>query len=133
VLNLWTVVLVTNLIGGLLFGLIVAKSSLFEADLHQSFGELASEALGHPFGTTLLRAIFAGWLIALMVWLLPAAETARVWIIVILTYLVGVFHFPHIIAGASEVFYLAFTGARGWGEIFGGFIVPALIGNTIGG
>lgn len=29
------------------------------------------------FGTTLLRGIFAGWLIALMVWLLPFAEQAR--------------------------------------------------------
>ncbi|MFL6594521.1 MAG: formate/nitrite transporter family protein, partial [Chthoniobacterales bacterium] len=64
---------------------------------------------------------------------LPAAETARVCVIIILTFVVGLFHFPHIIAGASEVFYLACSGARTWGEVLGGFIVPALIGNTIGG
>ena len=27
-----------------------------------------------PFGIVLLRGVFAGWLIALMVWLLPVAE-----------------------------------------------------------
>jgi len=133
VLHLWTVVLIANLVGGLVFAWVVAKSAAFDPDLHPAFDEIASQALAHPFGTTLLRGIFAGWLIALMVWLLPAAETARVWIIIILTYTVGIFHFPHIIAGASEVFYLAFTGLRGWSEVLGGFIVPALIGNTIGG
>ena len=34
--------------------------------------------------------IFAGFLIAIMVWLLPFAETARVGVIVIVTYVVGI-------------------------------------------
>src|SRR4030095_3205178 len=82
---------------------------------------------------TLLRAIFAGWLIALIVWLLPFAETARIWVIVILTWLIGVRHFSHIIAGAVNTFLLAWAGDKGWGEVFGRFILPTLIGNTIGG
>src|SRR3954466_565409 len=133
VLHLWTVVLIANLIGGLIFGWVAARSSAFDPELHETLKQIASEALTHSFGTTLLRGIFAGWLIALMVWLLPAAETARVWVIIILTFVVGVFHFPHIIAGASEVFYLAWSGARTWGDVLGGFIVPAFIGNTVGG
>jgi formate/nitrite transporter FocA (FNT family) len=133
VLHLWTVVLLANLVGTLAFGWVVAKSGAFDPDLHHAFDAVASEALTYPFGITLLRGIFAGWLIALMVWLLPAAETARVWVIIILTYVVGVFHFPHVIAGASEVFYLGASGLRGWGEVLGGFILPALIGNTVGG
>jgi formate/nitrite transporter FocA (FNT family) len=133
VAHLWTVVLVANLLGGLVFAWVTAKSGAFDSDLHRSFDELANDAMSHPFGVTILRGIFAGWLIALMVWLLPAAETARIWVIVILTWVVGVFHFPHVIAGAAETFYLAITGLRSWGEVLGGFIVPALIGNTIGG
>lgn len=133
VLHLWSVVLLANLLGGLIFGFVVAKTAAFDPDLHRTFDQLASQALSHPFGVALVRGIFGGWLIALMVWLLPAAETARIWVIVILTYVVGVFHFPHIIAGASEVFYLGSSGARTWGEILGGFIARALIGNTIGG
>lgn len=133
VLKLWTIVLLANLVGGLLFALVTAKSGAFDPDLHATFDQLAAQAMSHPFGVTLLRGIFAGWLIALMVWLMPAAETARIWVIVILTYVVGAFHFPHIIAGASETFYLAITGQRTWSEVLGGFIFPALIGNTIGG
>ena len=44
-----------------------------------------------------MRAIFAGWLIALMVWLLPGPESAGASIIIILTYLVGISGLNHII------------------------------------
>jgi len=59
------------------------------------------------FGLTLVHAIFAGWLIALMVWLLPAAEANRVQVIVIVTYGVALDSFAHVIAGSIDVMYLA--------------------------
>lgn len=87
----------------------------------------------HGFGTTLLRGIFAGWLIALMVWLLPFAESARVWVIIFITYLVGLGHFSHIIAGAVETFTVAAMGQQAWLAVLGGYIVPTLLGNILGG
>jgi formate/nitrite transporter FocA (FNT family) len=95
--------------------------------------EIGQEAMRHGFGTTLLKAIFAGWLIATIIWLMPFAEQARIWVIVIITYVVGTAQFPHIVAGAVDVFGLAWTGARSWGEVLGAFLLPTLIGNTIGG
>jgi formate/nitrite transporter FocA (FNT family) len=133
VARLWAVVLIANLLGSLIFSLVLAKTATFEPEAHQTFNALANRAGTFSFGVTILRGIFAGWLIALMVWLLPAAETARVWVIIIVTYVVGLCHFPHIIAGSTETFYLALTGARSWFAVLGGFIIPALIGNTLGG
>ncbi|HWT04224.1 MAG TPA: formate/nitrite transporter family protein [Xanthomonadales bacterium] len=78
------------------------------------------------------KAIFAGWLIALMVWLLPLAEGAAVFVIVILTYVVAAADFGHIIAGSVEAFYGAWRGAIGWGDVVA-FIIPTLLGNSIGG
>lgn len=49
--------------------------------------EVSRGATEGGFGTVFMRAVFAGWLIALMVWLFPAAESARVSIIIIITYL----------------------------------------------
>lgn len=85
------------------------------------------------FWTILQRGIFAGWLIALMVWLLPAAESSRLWIIIIITYLVGLGGLAHSIAGSVEVLYIVATGTTSWGAYFGGFMVPALLGNIFGG
>jgi formate-nitrite transporter family protein len=62
----------------------------------------------------LLRAIFAGWLIALMVWLLPGAESARVSIIIIINYLIGLGGFNHVVAGSTKVLFLVAVGADTW-------------------
>ena len=72
------------------------------------------EALRGGFGTTFCARVFAGWLIALMVWLLPYAEAARVSVILIVTYVVGLGGFAHVIAGSVEVFYLVVDGQGSW-------------------
>ncbi|HEX8775628.1 MAG TPA: formate/nitrite transporter family protein [Pyrinomonadaceae bacterium] len=131
--RLWLVVLVANLIGAFLIALVAARTNAFDPHIRQSFAEIGHKAMENGFGTTLLRAIFAGWLIALMVWLLPFAEAARVWVIIIITYVVGLGSFSHIIAGAVETFALAAMGQASWLTVFGRYIVPTLIGNILGG
>jgi formate/nitrite transporter FocA (FNT family) len=133
VLRLWAVVLVANLIGTIIFAWVLARTTLFEPDVHVALLGVASEALRGDFATTFVRAIFAGWIIALMVWMLPAATQEQVPVIIVMTYLVGVGGLAHIIAGSTEVAYLVARGAASWGDYFGGFVAPALLGNTLGG
>ena len=133
VLRLWTVVLVSNVAGALAFAWIVRHSVVFDSSAGEVFLQLGREGMEGDFWGLLLGGIFAGWLIALMVWLLPGAETARVPIIVILSYLIGLGQLPHIIAGSVEVFYVVADGSASWGEYLGGYAAPTLIGNIIGG
>jgi formate-nitrite transporter family protein len=133
VLRLWSVILAANLIGTFLFALCIAKIALFSPAVNQALLNASQEHNGTGFGVVLVRAVFAGWLIALTVWLLPGAESARVSIIVILTYLIGLGGFNHIIAGSTKQFYLLITGAETWGGYISKFFVPTLIGNIIGG
>lgn len=133
VLRLWGTVLVANLVGALLFALVLAKFQVVAPEVQHSMSGLGARALRDDFATTLLHGVYAGWLIALMVWMLPGAEQAKLPVIVIMTYFVGLGGFAHIVAGASEVFYGAFRGDATWARVFGGFIVPALLGNVLGG
>lgn len=133
VLRLWGTVLLANLVGACIFAFVVAKTPVLDPRVKLATAELTRHALDASFGATLIRGIFAGWLIALMVWLLPFAESARVGVILIITYIVGLGHFSHIIAGAVEVFFAGMIGQAGAAEIVLGFIIPALIGNIIGG
>lgn len=133
VAKLWVVILVANLIGALLFATIIARTAIFPVDIQQSFTRVALHALRGDFGLTILRGIFAGWLIALMVWLLPASEGTKLHIIILLTYLVALGSFSHIIAGSVDVLYLVNTGIVSWGGYFMSFMLPTLIGNIIGG
>ena len=133
VARLWSVVLLANLVGALLFAFVIGRTELFGPEVHNAFAAIGAKAVASGFWLTVLKAVFAGWLIALMVWMLPAAESSQVLVIILMTWLVGVGEFAHIIAGAAEVFYLAVTGALGWGETLTRFIVPTLLGNVVGG
>jgi formate/nitrite transporter FocA (FNT family) len=133
VLRLWAVVLAANLIGALAVALAVSHTEAFEAHTREAFAELGRKALEPGVGTLLVRGVFAGWLIALMVWLLPFAESARVWVIVVLTYVVGLGEFSHVIAGSVETFTAAAMGRASWGAVLGGYVAPTLLGNVVGG
>jgi formate-nitrite transporter family protein len=133
VARLWTTVFVANLAGGFLFAAAMAKTAAVDDGVRRSMTEIAAGSMAGGFGSILLRGIFAGWLIALMVWLLPFAEAARVWVIIILTYVVGLAGFSHIIVGSIEAMFLAFRGAMAPVECVTHFIIPAFLGNCIGG
>lgn len=133
VMRLWAIVLVANLLGALLMAFAVTHTNTFKPEVQGEFVALGTQAMAHGFGTILLKGIFAGWLIALMVWLLPFAESARVWVIILITYLIGLGEFSHVIAGSVETFTAAAAGAASWGMVLGNYVLPALIGNILGG
>lgn len=132
-LRLWIVVLAGNLLGTFLFALCIAKITLFEPAVQQSLKEIGIAHIGAGFGTVLMRSIFAGWLIALMVWLLPGAESSKVFIVVVITYLVGISGFNHIIAGSTVMFFLIATKSLSWSAYAVHFFIPTIIGNMVGG
>lgn len=133
VLRLWSIVLIANLLGALVVAWTIVSTSVLSPETHDAVLAISQQSIGHPFVTVFMRAIFAGWLIAMIVWLLPYAESAHVWVIVILTWLIGIAHFSHIVAGAVNVFALAISHRAGWGEIISSFLIPTFLGNTIGG
>jgi formate/nitrite transporter FocA (FNT family) len=133
VARLWGVVFIANMIGVFLFALVLGRLAVVEPDVQRALSDIAAETMRPDFWTTLLRAVYAGWLIALMVWMLPGAETSKVSVIVIMTWIIGVAGFAHVIAGGTEVFYAAIRGEASWAEAVAGFILPTLVGNVFGG
>ena len=133
VLRLWGVVLAANFVGTLLFATVIGHIQIFPPPVHQAFTAIGLGHLGASFGITFTRAIFAGWLIALMVWLLPGAESARISIIILITYIVGLGGLNHIIAGSTTMLYLVVTHSISWSTYFTGFFFPTILGNIVGG
>jgi formate-nitrite transporter family protein len=133
VIRLWTVVLVANLTGAHLFAWVVAVTPMFLPEVQSAMLALAKEAANVTFGEAVLRGIFAGWLIAMVVWMLAAIDTGRIAVIVFMTYIVGLASLTHIIAGSVEVLFLVMVGVKSWGAIAVGYMLPTLIGNIIGG
>jgi formate/nitrite transporter FocA (FNT family) len=131
--RLWGIVLFTNLIGAAVFAYVCARTSIFPTEIKTAFLQVGLTALHPTFGEIFGRGILAGWLIALMVWLLPAANPQRLWVIIIITWLVGVAGMSHVIAGSVEALYAVAAGAWPWTLFITNFLIPVFLGNCVGG
>jgi formate/nitrite transporter FocA (FNT family) len=54
-------------------------------------------------------------------------------VILLLTYIVAIGRFSHVIAGSVEAFLAVFDGDASVWEYLTGFFAPTILGNTIGG
>ena len=50
-----------------------------------------------------------------------------------MTWLIGAAGLAHVIVGSVETSYLVWTGAASVGTYLGHFMLPTLLGNTLGG
>jgi formate-nitrite transporter family protein len=132
-LRVWVIVLVANLAATWAFAAISAIPGVFPAATMQAMQTLSEHTMAGPFWHTLLTGGSAGWLIGLMVWLLPSADASRALIIILLTYLIAICQFPHIIAGSVEAAFGVFTGHATVADYVFRFVLPTLLGNAAGG
>lgn len=132
-MRMWAVVLATNLAGTLIFAWLLSQPGVMRPEIAETLMKAAKGAFSDSFVVGALRAMFSGWLIALMVWLLPAAAAAAPFLIVALTYIVGLAQFPHIIAGSTEAAYAVINGAASVHDYLARFLAPTLTGNLLGG
>jgi formate/nitrite transporter FocA (FNT family) len=133
VLRLWGAVLAANLVGAFVFGLAAARLQIVESGTLQAMSAIAHESLRYGAVATMLHGVYAGWLIALMVWMLPGAETSKPLVIIVMTYLVGLGGFAHIIVGAVEVMYMVVRGEVAIADAAVRYLVPTFVGNVAGG
>jgi formate/nitrite transporter FocA (FNT family) len=133
VARLWVVVLLANIFGTAALAATTAWTGAFSPEVMRAFSEIGQAAMSHAFLSTLVRGVYAGFLIATMVWLLPGSGASRLWIVVVIAYFVGIGEFSHVIAGSAECLYVVFTGERTMADYVMRFLLPALIGNAVGG
>lgn len=94
---------------------------------------IAEHLMHNTPGQMFVKGIAAGWIIAALVWILPSAENTEFFIIGLLTYLIALGEFTHVIAGSTEAFYLWVQGLATTYDVFLGFLLPTLGGNVFGG
>lgn len=132
-LRLWSIVLLGNLVGGAVFAFAVGHMPIAEAATYEALGQAGADMLRNPPWTLFAKGIPAGWLIATMVWLATAAESAKTLVIILLTWLVGIGGFAHVIVGAIEGLYMVFAGRADFAGFLTAFLLPTLLGNLVGG
>jgi len=131
--RMWGIVLLANLAGTLFAAAFCTFAPVISPDLRASMLEISRHAVETGWIEMFFLAIAAGFLMAAMVWLLPSADGAQFHVITVMTWLIAVGGFTHIVAGSMEAFLLMVNGQLGVGPMMLNFVAPVLAGNIVGG
>ena len=130
--RLWLIVFTANLVGAILAALLAYYGYFSASQMHAAV--VIAEPLAHTgWSHMLLKGIPAGFLIASIVWMTPNARNFEIWVIVMATYVIAVGGYAHVVVGSIEVSMLFFAGQIDLFNSIFVFLIPALIGNVLGG
>lgn len=131
--RLWGIVLAANLAGTFLTALVTLHLGTAAPGHVAAMLEVSQHFADHDAGEALAMGIPAGFLIAALVWMLPSAKGSELLVIMLMTYLIAMGGFTHVVAGSSEAFLLLLDGRIGVTHAFLGLIAPTFLGNVVGG
>ena len=131
--RLWVIVLVANLAGTLFAAAFSTYFPVVPQTLYGAMLGISREMAELAWWPMCFRGVTSGFLIAAMVWMLPTAESAKLPVITLMTWLIAAGGFTHVIAGSMEAYLLVLAGDWEWWRFITSFFVPVLIGNMVGG
>ncbi len=133
---LWAITLSCNLLGSLVFAFMISRDQVLAFGPADEMIALATHSIEYSLPTAFIKAVFAGWLMTTLTWLLVAAvgfgpRMAMIWVI---GTLIVLGQFNHVIISAAEIFIAMLLGANiTVGDWMTRNFLPALTGNIIGG
>jgi formate/nitrite transporter FocA (FNT family) len=134
-LRLWAVIFVFNILGVIAFAFVLTYGGILSPAASDLLLGEAAKKMEHGFWSLTLNAVIGGWLVALIAWLVAASQDTVsqiffTWLLVLLIPAAGL---AHCIAGSAEVLVGVFSGEASWAEYLVRFLLPATLGNAIGG
>jgi formate/nitrite transporter FocA (FNT family) len=133
-LRLWAVVFGSNVVGALLFAVLMIKCGAVSAEIARALSRLGSQTVQGSFGHLFWAGVAGGWIIALMAWLVTASRftIGQIALIYLMTFAVGAAGLAHCIAGSTEALSAVLAGQVSVGT-FMVWLLAATAGNTVGG
>ncbi|MFD1586698.1 formate/nitrite transporter family protein [Halorientalis brevis] len=135
VLRVWVLVLAGNVSGAAVGAFVLANTGVFDAASATTAAQLGRGGIETPWWDLVFKAVFAGWLVAGVVWLEHAVRDsiARVLLVYIVIYTIPVTGLYHVVVSVCDVAYLVFLGRESLLTGLWEFVIPVLLGNTLGG
>jgi formate-nitrite transporter family protein len=139
--RLWIVVWFANVIGTLLFSVLIMRTGAIGGEFTQQLASLGEAAVGGSFAHLFWGAVISGWLVALSAWIVEASHwtTGQILAIWMLTFPIALLKIPHSIAGSAEILsaviggpvpiahYAYWMAAVTLGNSAGGVVIVALL------
>lgn len=131
----WVTVVVGNFVGGAIGAAVLVWGGVFEPTTAETATDIALKGIETEPSVLFFKAVFAGLIVAGVVWVEYAArDTISRIVVVYLAFLaIPMGNLFHVVVSFTEVVYLSILGEAAFLPGFVGFVVPVLLGNTIGG
>ncbi|WP_224447516.1 formate/nitrite transporter family protein [Haloprofundus salilacus] len=131
----WLIVLTGNFAGAAIGAAVLTWSGVFSPEAATVATHISEHGLQTPWWDLFFKAIFAGLIVAGVVWVVYASrDTISRLVVVYMAFLSvplgGLFH---VVVSFTEMMYLVFGGELAVFTGFTQFVLPVLLGNTIGG
>jgi len=133
---LWGLVYAGNLFGGLVFSFIISKLGTKIGFVSpDALTHMAEHLIHHDWSTIFLSALLAGWMMGLLGWLITSSQDtmSRIFVIILVTSIIGVAGLHHCIVGSIEVLSGLFSSDSISFQDYLKFQSFATLGNIIGG
>jgi len=131
----WLIVLAGNFLGGGLGAVALAYGGVFDDATAAVALGFAEKGIATPASALFVKAAFAGLIVAGVVWInFAARDTVSRLLVVYLAFLaIPMGNLFHVVVSFTEVVYLALVTGTNPAPALVGFVLPVLLGNTIGG
>lgn len=135
VMRVWVVVLFGNVLGAALGAFVLANTHVLSPAAMSAGAEFTKTGLDTAWRDVFFKALFAGWLVAGVVWLGHAARDSitRLLLIYIVFYTIAAAELYHVVTTAADALFYVFTDHAGLFTVAYEFWLPVLLGNTVGG
>lgn len=130
--RLWSCVLIANLVGVVTVSALMSGEIILSHEQRMAALDILTKLEIQGSLKTFTLGIPAGFIVASIAWLMPNARGNEFWVIFLLTYVIALGGFAHVVTGSSQASFLWLSGRINLSE-FLGFVGPALAGNILGG
>jgi formate/nitrite transporter FocA (FNT family) len=133
-LRLWVVVLGANLIGVVLFALVVTKTGALAPDVVANVAENGQRAAAGSWASFFWSAVLGGWALALVAWVIQSsgAIIGQITLIWTLVFFVGLLGLDHSVSTTLEVLCAVFKSDVHLGHALL-WLTVVVLGNIAGG
>ncbi len=133
--RVWGTVLTANFIGGGFGALLLSTTGVLSPEAAAAATEISLKGLEIPFADLFFKALVAGFIVAGVVWLNFTARsvTSRFLLTYAAFLCIPLGNLYHVVVSFTELTYLTIGGQTAFVPGFFGFVVPVILGNTVGG
>ncbi|WP_336364357.1 formate/nitrite transporter family protein [Halalkalicoccus salilacus] len=131
----WSIVLAGNFAGGAIGAVVLTWGGVFSPEAATAAMSHAEHGLETSFSALFFKAAFAGLIVAGVVWVVYASrDTISRLAVVYLAFLsIPLGDLFHVVVSFTEMLYMVFSGELALLTGMTTFVLPVLLGNTLGG